>query len=70
MNVGSSASKTNLASLKTEVDKIDVLKLQTVPLQLAKLSNVGKNNVVKKVNKVNKIDTTKLFQKPNTENRF
>ena len=42
------ASKTNLASLKTEVDKIDTDKLKTVPAYLAKLSNVVKNDVVKK----------------------
>ena len=42
------ASKTNLAALKTEVDKIDIEKLKTVPDDLAKLSNVVKNDVVKK----------------------
>ena len=47
-DVGSFASKTNLAALKTEVDKIDVDKLKTVPDDLAKLSNVVKNEVVKK----------------------
>ena len=47
-DVGSFASKTNLASLKTEVDKIDTDKLKTVPADLAKLSNVVKNDVVKK----------------------
>ena len=41
--VSSFASKANLASLKTEVDKIDLDKLKTVPVDLAKLSNVGKN---------------------------
>ena len=41
-------SKTNLAALKTEVDKIDNGELKTVPNDLAKLSNVGKNDVVKK----------------------
>ena len=46
--VSSFASKTNLAALKTEVDKIDVDKLRTVPDDLAKLSNVVKNEVVKK----------------------
>ena len=44
------ASKTNLASLKTDVDKIDADKLKTVPVDLAKLSNVVKNDVVKKLN--------------------
>ena len=42
------ASKTNLAALKAEVDKIDTDKLKTVPDDLAKLSNVVKNDVVKK----------------------
>ena len=40
--------KTNLAALKTEVDKIDTDKLKTVPADLAKLSNVVKNYLVKK----------------------
>ena len=47
-DVSSFASKTNLASLKTEVDKIDTDKLKIVPADLAKLSNVVKNDVVKK----------------------
>ena len=47
-DVNSFASKTNLVALKTEVDKIDVDKLKTVPGDLAKLSNVVKNGVVKK----------------------
>ena len=64
LDVTSFASKTNLASLKTEVDKIDVGKLKTVTVDLAKLSNVVKNDVVKKteynklVTKVDNIDTT------------
>ena len=48
VDVGSFASKTNLAALKTEADKIDVDKLKTTPIDLAKLSNVVKNDVVKK----------------------
>ena len=44
----SNVSKTNLAALKNEVDKIDVDKLKTTPTDLAKLSNVVKNDVVKK----------------------
>ena len=47
-DVSSFASKTNLAALKTVVDKIDVDKLKTVSNDLAKLSNVVKNEVVKK----------------------
>ena len=49
-DVSSFASKTNLASLKSEVDKIDTDKLKTVPADLAKLGNVVKNDVVKKTN--------------------
>ena len=40
--------KSNLASLKTEVDKLDIDKLVPVPLDLSKLSDVVKNDVVKK----------------------
>ena len=46
--VVSNFCKTNLAALKTEVDKIDVDKLKTTPIDLAKLSNAVKNDVVKK----------------------
>ena len=47
-DVSTYASKTNLAALKSEVDKIDVDKLKTTPTDLAKLSNVVKNDAVKK----------------------
>ena len=47
-DVSSFASKTNLAALKTEVDKIDVDKLKTAPTDLAKLTNAIENDVVKK----------------------
>ena len=40
VDVSSFASKTNLAALKTEVDKIDTDKLKTVPDDLAKVCNV------------------------------
>ena len=48
VDISSFASKTNLAGSKTEVDKIDVEKLKTLPVDLAKLSNLVKNDVVKK----------------------
>ena len=48
VHVSSYATKTNLAALKSEVDKIDIDKLKTTPADLAKLSNVVKNDVVKK----------------------
>ena len=58
------ALKTNLASLKTEFDKLDIDKLVPVLVDLSKLSDVVKNDVIKKdvydklVAKVNSIDTT------------
>ena len=48
VDVSSFASKTNLAALKTEVDKIDTDKLKTTPTDLAKLTNAIENDVVKK----------------------
>ena len=47
VDTSSFALKTNLASLKTEVDNWDIDKLTSVPTNLRKLSNV-KNDVVKK----------------------
>ena len=55
VDVSSYATKTNLAALKSEVDKIDVDKLKTVPVDLAKLSNVVKNDVVKKTDHNTKV---------------
>ena len=64
VDVSSFELKLNLASLKTEVDKLDIDKLTPVPNDLAKLSNVVKNNVVKKtvydklIAKADNFDTT------------
>ena len=64
VDTSSFALKTNLANLKTEVDKLDIDKLIPVPVDLSKLSDVVKNDVVKKiandklVTKVNSIDTS------------
>ena len=48
VDVSSFASKTNLAALKTEVNKIDADKLKTTPTDLAKLTNAVEHDVVKK----------------------
>ena len=64
-------TKTNLASLKTEVDKLDIDKLAPVPVDLSKLSDVVKN-VFKKavyeklVAKVNNIGKCILARSKNT----
>ena len=73
VDVSSFASKTNLANLKTEVDKIDVDKLKTAPVDLARLSNVEKNDVVKMTEynslktKVDSIDTINFVLKTKYE---
>ena len=56
-------------SLKAKIDKIDVDKLKTVPVDLSKLSNIVKNEVVKKtvydklVAKLSNIDLTGFILK-------
>ena len=61
--------KTNLSSLKTEIDKLDIGKLVPIPNDLSKLSNVLKNDVVKKtvynklVGKVDSINTNDFVLK-------
>ena len=68
-DVSSFALKSNLASLKTEVDKLDIDELVPVPVNLSKLSDVVKNDVVKKteykklVTKADNIDTTNFVKK-------
>ena len=48
VDTSSFALKTNLASLKTEVDKLDIDKLAPVSVDLSKLSDAVKNDVVSK----------------------
>ena len=73
MDVSSFALKSNLTNLKTEVYKLDIDKLTPVPNDSAKLSNVVKNDVVKKteynklVTKVDNIDTTNFVKKTKCE---
>ena len=63
------ALKSNLASLKTEVDKLDIDKLVPVPVDLSNLSDIVKNDVVKKtaydklVAKVTSIGTSRFVLK-------
>ena len=69
VDTSSFALKTDLASLKTGVDKLDIEKLVPVPVDLSKRSDVVKNDVVKKavydklVAKVNNIDTSDFVLK-------
>ena len=53
VDTSSFALKSNLASLKTEVDKLDIDKLVPVAVDLNKLSDVVKNDVVKKLHMTN-----------------
>ena len=69
IDTSSFALKTNLANLKTEADKLDIDKFAPVPVDLSKLSDVVKSDVVKKtvydklVVKVNSIDTSDFVLK-------
>ena len=69
VDTSSFALKTNLANLKTEVDKVDIDKLVPVPTDLSKLINVVKNDVVEKtiydklVANVNAVDTSDIVLK-------
>ena len=61
-------TRSDLAKLKAEVDKLDVDKLKTVPTDLGKPSNVVDNDIVNKnlhdlVTKVNGTDTRKFVLK-------
>ena len=60
VDVSSFASKTNLAALKTEVDKIDADKLKTTPTDLAKLTNAIENDVVKKTDYNTKVTSIEV----------
>ena len=53
IDTSSFALKTNLASLKTEVDKLDIDKLAPVPVDLSKLSDVVKMMLLKKLCMIN-----------------
>ena len=61
VDVSSFASKVNLASLKTEIDKLDADKLKTVLVDLAKLTNKVANDLVKET------DFNKLEKKSNRQ---
>ena len=69
VDTSSFAVKTNLASLKSEVDKLGIGKLVPVPVDLSKLDDVLKNDIIKKtvydelVAKVNNIDTSNFVLK-------
>ena len=66
-------AKSDLVSLKADVDKLDIDKLIPVPANLSKLSNVVKNDVVKKtlydklITKVNKIDFRRFVLETNSD---
>ena len=48
VSISKFSKKADLASLKSDVGKLDIDKLETIPADLNKLSNILKNNVIKK----------------------
>ena len=75
IDTSSFALKSNLAILKTKVDKLDIDKLIPVPVDLSKLSDVVKNNDGKKavydkvVEKANNIDNSGIVSKIKYDSR-
>ena len=73
VDISSFELKTNLANLKTDDEKLDIDKLEPVPVDLSKLSDVVKNDVIKKTvydkleAKVNNIDTSDFVLKTKYE---
>ena len=73
MNISSFLLKSNLASLKTEVDKLDIDKLVPISVDLSKLTDGVKNNVAEKteynklVTNVDNIDTARFVKKTKYE---
>ena len=72
IDISKYAKKDDLASLKSDVDKLDIDKSETLPVDLSKPSNVVKNNVVEKtlpyiliksINAIQTIDTSHLVKK-------
>ena len=66
------AKKVDLVSLKSETDKLDIGKLETTPVDISKLSDVIKNEIVKnteynelvrEVNAIQTTDTSNLIKK-------
>ena len=68
VDVSSFASKTNLAALKAEVDKIDADKLKTTPADLATLTNVIEHDLVKKTDYNTKVTSIEAQIASLTEN--
>ena len=73
IDTSSFALKSNLPSLKTKVDKLDINKLVPFAVDISKLSDLVKNDVAKKVvydnfvAKVNSIDTSRFVLKTQTK---
>ena len=68
VDVSSFASKTNLAALKAEVDKIDADKLKTTPADLATLTNAIEHDLVKKTDYNTKVTSIEAQIASLTEN--
>ena len=66
-DTSSFALKSNLSSLKTEVDKLDIPRLSTVPADLAKLTGENQEDFTKKTD-FNTLKTTVGNNKTSNDN--
>ena len=75
VDITKSSKKVDMASLKLEIDKSDIGKLETTPVDLRKLSDVIKNEVaektvhdklLKKINAIQTNDASNLVKKMTT----
>ena len=62
VTISQCTKKDYLASLKSQVDELDIDKLKTTPVDLSKLSYVVKNAVLKKANMMNWLKKLMLFR--------
>ena len=62
------AKKTDLASLKSDIDELDIDELETTPADLSKLSDGVKNEVVKKVEYNELVKDVNTIQSTDTNN--
>ena len=62
VNTSELAKKVDLAGLKSAIDKLDIGKLETTPVDLSKRSDVVKMKLLKRLNIMNCLKNLMLFR--------